>query len=251
MNRDALMNERDVQNEILDLNTTSTKKGGESWQLNILTLPEAFEMEQLTNATLRTCRFGFSSLLLIGSLTIGSGLGFSQDKKKPEPETIRATAMGTGSQMGQYVNVTLTIYDYSTPEDKQTLLKAFQQGQTQGLANALNKMKAVGRCEMEGTMGYDVSFIRAIQTPTGRQIRFLTNRPLKNMEVITDSQSQAYDLTAGEINLNTADKKKSTGFIYPAAQLVIDKQGEFQFVLNQNAWNLISILDFKGTPGVN
>ena len=39
MNRDALMNERDVQNEILDLNTTSTKKGSESWQLNILTLP--------------------------------------------------------------------------------------------------------------------------------------------------------------------------------------------------------------------
>lgn len=96
---------------------------------------------------------------------------------------------------------------------------------------------------MAGTLGYDVGFIRAISTPIGRQIRFLTNRQIRNAEIIADTQSQSFDLTAGEINLNDADKK-STGFIYPAAQLVIDKQGEFQFVLNQNAWSLIDILRF-------
>ena len=207
-------------------------------------------MTPFRDMTLGTFGLRFSGLLLISLLTLSSSFGFAKDKK-PQAETIRATAMGTGDQMGQDNNVRLTIFAYSTPQDKQTLLDAFQQGQTQGLANALNKMKAVGHCDMAGTMGYDVSFIIAIQTPTGRQIRFLTNRPLKNLGNITDSSTQAYDLTAGEINLNATDKKKSTGFIYPAAMLVIDKQGEFQFVLNQNKWNLIDIVDYPGTPNVN
>jgi hypothetical protein len=185
---------------------------------------------------------GFGNVVLIGLLTAASIFGFAADKDKTE--TIRAVAMGTGTQMGQNANVRLAIFSYSTPEDKQTLLQAFQQGQSQGLAVALSKMKAVGHCDMAGTMGYDVAFIRSIDTPTGRQIRFITNRQLRNAEVATNSTTQAYNLTAGEINIDN-DKKKSNGFIYPAAQLIIDKQGEFQFVLNQNSWNLINIMAYK------
>jgi hypothetical protein len=39
--------------------------------------------------------------------------------------------------------------------------------------------------------------------------------------------------------------------LYPACQLEIDKQGQLQFALNQNAWNLLDVIDWKGTPGVN
>jgi hypothetical protein len=209
------------------------------------------EMPQVTRTILKAYRLEFGSVLPIALLVISSSLGFSADKPKPAAETIRATAMGTGSQMGQNSSVTLIINDYSTLDDRQNLIQAFQKGQDRGLVNALNKMKAVGHFEMGGSMGYDVSYIRSTPTPTGQQIRFITNRQIGNGEIITDSQSQNFDLTAGEINLNTAHKNKSTGFIYPAAQLVIDKQGEFQFRLNQNSWNLIDILDFKGTPGVN
>jgi hypothetical protein len=187
-------------------------------------------------------RIQFGSLLLISILTLGTSLGLAADDKGTE--TVRATAMGTGSQIGNYVNVRLDIFHYSTDEDRQTLVEAFQKGQSQGLADALSKMKAVGHYDMTGTMGYDVSFIRSIDTPTGRQIRFITNRKLRSGEAAAGSGSGAYDLTAGEINLEN-DKKKNNGFVYPAAQLVIDKQGELQFVLNQNSWNLINIEDFK------
>jgi hypothetical protein len=93
--------------------------------------------------------------------------------------------------------------------------------------------------------------MRLIQTPTGRKIRFVTNRQLRFGEVWTDSQSQAFNLTAGEIDLNDQDKNKSSGVLYPAAQLVIDKQGQLQIDLNQNAWKLVDVLDWKGTSGVN
>jgi hypothetical protein len=159
--------------------------------------------------------------------------------------------MGTGTQLGQVIGVTLDIYDFSTPEDKQILLQAFEKGQNQGLVNALSKMKAVGHCSITGTLGYDVSYVRMTTTPTGRKIVFVTNRQISFGEAFTDSQSQNFNLTAGEFELNDTDKNKSTGFVYPAAQLVIDKQGQLQFDLAQNLWKLVDVLDWKGTPGVN
>lgn len=45
-------------------------------------------------------------------------------------------------------------------------MDASQKGQNQGPVNALIKMKAVGRIQIPGTLGYDVSFIRLIPTPS-------------------------------------------------------------------------------------
>jgi hypothetical protein len=39
--------------------------------------------------------------------------------------------------------------------------------------------------------------------------------------------------------------------LYPECQLVIDQQGQLQIQLAQNGWNLVDVLDWKGTPGVN
>ena len=183
-----------------------------------------------------------------GLLIAASTLAFSRG---PKPETIEASAMGTGTQMGQSIGVTLDIYDFSTPEDRQILLDAFAKGQNQGLVNALSKMKAVGHCSITGTLGYDVSYIRMTNTPTGRKIVFVTNRQIKFGEAFFDTQSQSFNLTAGEFDLDDSDKNKSTGVIYPAAQLTVDQQGQLHFDLTQNPWRLVDVLDWKGTPGVN
>jgi len=166
-------------------------------------------------------------------------------------ETIDATAMGTSTQMGSQFSITLNIYDYSAPADKQILVQAFEKGKDQGLVNALSKMKAAGHIEVTGTLGYDCSYIQMIPTPTGRKIRFVTNRLLRFGEVYWDTRSTAYNLTAGEFDLNDTDKSKSTGVLYPAAELVIDKQGELQMNLIGNPYNLVDVIDWKGTPGVN
>jgi hypothetical protein len=169
--------------------------------------------------------------------------GFARDKY----ETIDATAYGTSTQLGRNVGITVIIYEFSTPETRQALVEAFQKGQNQGLVNALEKMPAVGRIQIPGTLGYDLSFIRLIPTPTGRTIRFVTNRKITFGEAYTDSQSQSFDLTAGEFQLNDQDKSKSTGVLYPACQFTINKDGELQIELNQNAWRLSNFIDWKGT----
>jgi hypothetical protein len=185
--------------------------------------------------------------LVVGLMVVLSLLAFAREKN----ETIEATAYGTGTQMGQNIGISLEIYEFSTPADRQLLADAFNKGQNQGLVNALTKMKAVGHISITGTLGYDVSFVRMIQTPTGRKIRFITNRNITFGEAWTDSQSQAFNVTAGEFDLNDQEKSKSSGTLYPAAQIVIDKTGEPSFDLNQNPWRLSGVIDWKGTPGVN
>ncbi len=107
-------------------------------------------------------------------------------------------------------------------------------------------MKPAGRIAITGTLGYDLAYIRLIKTPTGRTIRFATNRLIRFAEAYYNTQSQSFDLTAGEFNLNDADNKKSGGVLYPASQLIINKQGELQFELRQNPWNLVNIIDWNG-----
>ena len=188
-------------------------------------------------------RLTIPSMLVLGLMLAGSIPGYARDKN----ETIDATAFGTSTQMGRIVNITLIIYDFSTSADRDVLVEAFQKGQNKGLVTALQKMKAVGRISITGTLGYDVSFIRLIETPTGRKIRFVTNRKIAFGEAWTDSQTMSYDLTMGEFDLNDTDKSKSTGVLYPAAQLTINKDGELQIELNQNPWRLSGIIDWKGT----
>jgi hypothetical protein len=194
----------------------------------------------------QSLRFVANSIVLL-SLVAAGRPGFARDKY----ETIDAQAYGTGTQLGQNIGVTLNIYEFSTPADKQILVQSFQTGQNKGLANALQKMKAVGHLEITGTLGNDCSYIRMTQTPTGRKIVFATTRQIRMAEAWTDSNSMSYDLTAGVLELNDQDKSKSTGALYPAAQLTLDKEGELQLDLLQNPWRLSSLLDWKGTAGVN
>jgi hypothetical protein len=153
--------------------------------------------------------------------------------------------------MGQNIGVTLNIYEFSTPADRVTLVQAFEKGQNQGLVNALQKMRAVGHIEITGTLGYDCAYIKMTPTPTGRKIVFVTNRQIRFGEAYFDTQSQSFNLTAGVFELNTQDKSKSTGLLYPAAQLILDKEGQLQLDLNQNPWRLSDVLDWAGTSGVN
>jgi hypothetical protein len=178
------------------------------------------------------------SIAVAAVLAMTAVLGLARSKN----ETIDAQAYGTSTQMGKNFTVRLIIYEYSTPADRQILVESFQKGQNNGLANALEKMKAVGRITMPGTLGFDVSYIHQIKTPTGRTIRFVTNRKIAFGEAYWDTQSQSFNLTAGEIRINDQDKNKSDGVLYPASQLTINKDGDPQWDLRMNPWKLNNII---------
>ncbi len=197
-------------------------------------------MEDKVNIVSRQLKAGIAVAAILAMTTVP---GFAREKY----ETIDAQAYGTSTQMGQTLTVRLIIYEYSTADDRQILVDSFQKGQNNGLANALEKMKAVGRISMPGTLGFDVSYIREIKTPTGRSIRFITNRKIAFGEAYYSTQSQSFNLTAGEININDQDKGKSGGVLFPATQLTINKDGEPQWDLRMNSWKLNNIIVWPGS----
>jgi hypothetical protein len=210
-----------------------------------------YTMTQPRNSQFKIQKIGYGSLLIaVLLLAAAVTLALSADDGKVKVGTIDATAMGTSTQLGQTVNVKVNIYQFSTEEDRAILVEAYKKGQNQGLVNALTKMKADGHIAITGTIGYDLSFIRLIPTPTGRKIRFVTNRLLRFGEAYYSTQSKEYNLTAGEIEINDSDKDKSSGVLYPAAQLVINKEGQLEIQLRKNPWKLVNIIDWNkaGTP---
>ena len=207
-------------------------------------------MTQPRNSQFKIQKICYGSLSIAVLLLTAVSLALSADDGKVKVGTIDATAMGTSTQLGQTISVKINIYQFSTEEDRAILVEAYTKGQNQGLVNALTKMKADGHIAITGTIGYDLSFIRLIPTPTGRKIRFVTNRLLRFGEAYYSTQSKEYNLTAGEIEINDSDKNKSSGVLYPAAQLVINKEGQLEFQLRKNPWKLVNIIDWNkaGTP---
>lgn len=194
------------------------------------------------------CKSAYGILLLATLLLTAVTPLNSQEERKIE--TIDATAMGTSTQLGNTVSVKVIISQFSTEEDRAVLVDAFKKGQNQGLVDALSKMKSVGRIAITGTVGTDLAYIRLIRTDTGRNIRFVTNRRIQFGEAYHNTRSTAYDLTAGEFNLSDSDKTKSSGVLYPASQLIINKDGQLEFQLRKNHWNLVNIIDWNqaGSP---
>jgi hypothetical protein len=178
------------------------------------------------------------SIATAAILAMSAVSGFARDKY----ETIDAQARGTSTQLGKNFTVRLVVYEYSTPEDRKILVESFQHGQNDGLVNALEKMESVGRITMPGTLGFDVSYIHQVKTPTGRSIRFITNRKIAFGESYWSTQSKSFNLTAGEIRINDQDKNKSDGVLFPATQLTINKDGEPQWDLRMNPWKLNNII---------
>jgi hypothetical protein len=106
-------------------------------------------------------------------------------------------------------------------------------------------MKSAGRIQVPGTVGYSLAYVVAVPTPTGRKVRFVTNRKLAFKEVSRNTRSRAFDLTAGEIDINEQDSKQSSGTLFPATQLTVNSDGALQWELNQNPWELTNIIDWN------
>jgi len=158
---------------------------------------------------------------------------------------ISATAMGTSTQMGRIVNVDFHIYEFSTAEDQKILLEAFQADGSEGLSNALDKMKSKGRIAITGTIGYDVNYIREFKMPDGSvKIRFVTDRPIRFAEAWSSARTMDYEICMGEIIISK-QKGKSTGTLMPRSKVKLNKSGELEIETYQNPWNLVNIRTYR------
>lgn len=179
---------------------------------------------------------GLAAVVLL--LLAGAG---APAQEKAGRLTIQATARGTGTEFGRIVSVNIIIESYSSPEEQQLLMEAFNKGGNEGLVSAVEKMPERGRIAITGTVGYNVNYVRVFQTPTGRRIRMVTDRPMRFGELYRGDRSTEYSLSAVEIELNDTGGEH-TGTLLPVCKLYMSKEGELTIEAYRNPWKLINIM---------
>ena len=187
-------------------------------------------------------RFSLAKAVVLGILLLCGFRSAAQDEHALH-EVYQAQATGQNTQAGQTFNVTVHIDEYSTPEELQILVDAFNSAGSKGLYNALDKMSARGHIAITGTLGYDIKFARKIPMEEGFRLIVVTNRPVSFREAWNSGRSLNYNLSYLEMTLNK-ETGKGTGTLIPAALFKIDKKsGEVTVEAFRDPWTLSNIED--------
>lgn len=158
-------------------------------------------------------------------------------------ETIQAQAWGQDRMAGRSFNMTVIIQSYSTPQDQKTLIDAFNQGGHDALVRALQKMPSKGRVSMTGTLGTNIAYVRSFPTETGRKIRVFTDRPIEFREAYQGTRSKQYDVTVVELNIDSANAKKSSGGLIIGARVRMNKSGQVEIESYGSPWRLSNVME--------
>jgi len=159
-------------------------------------------------------------LALCLSICCSAGTAFtgSRTTAKSRIERFSATlSIVSGPGAGTVRPITIYISDYSTEAEANTLAGAFADGGSKRLFRALTKLKTKGRIAPSGSVGYQIRFIRSIDTPNGRKITMLTDRPIGFLEAYYGTRSKDYQY--GLVELNLDDNGKGEGSLIYAAKV--------------------------------
>ena len=165
--------------------------------------------------------------------------------KAQERMTIQATAMGTSTQTGKIYDVNIYIENFSTTEDRNSLINAFKKSGQDGMVNVLEDMKPKGRIRFSsGGVGNDIKYIMELPSDKGRRLRLVTDRTLAFAELYQGTRSRDY--TVGAIELELTPDGKGTGTVLPACKLTVNKKKQqVEIETYQNPWKLTNFIISK------
>jgi hypothetical protein len=170
-------------------------------------------------------------------------VGMSGTAQAQKSMTIQATAMGTSTQMGKMYSVNIYIQQYSTPEERQLLIKAFKNKGQDGLIDVLQDLKPKGRVRFaSGGVGNDVKYIMELPPDKGiRKLRLVTDRNLAFGELYHGTRSREHSV--GAIELLLTPDGKGSGTVLPACRLTVDKKKQqVEIETYQNPWKLTNFM---------
>jgi hypothetical protein len=188
-----------------------------------------------------TNRF-FRNALVVSLFLLLAGIGTAVHAQDQGRMVIEANAMGTSTQLGKMVNIVIHIDQYSTQEDRKTLIAAFDRNGQDGLVRALQGMKEKGRIRTPYGVGNDIKYIIELPPDKGRRhIRLITDRTIAFAEAYAGTRSMEYSVGAVDLFL-TPDGKGSEGRALPACKLKVNKKKkQLEIETYQNPWKLTNI----------
>jgi hypothetical protein len=163
---------------------------------------------------------------------LGVSIAPAQSGSKPKKEKFGALAYlpsGAGRAMvgaGATGNVDLFVNSYTSDEQAKTLAALLVQAGPDALLKALEKAKSIGKVTLTGRVGfYDLKLIRSHQTPEGRRIYAVGDRPVGFLEAYAQNRSMDYPFGILQLDLKRKENGKEEGegaLIYSAKIKVLD-----------------------------
>jgi hypothetical protein len=172
----------------------------------------------------------FATLLTVLALSVN---GFAQAPPSVKenlglPAQYAATAFGqSGSISGKSFGLTVFVTDLTDDATVQALISTLKVKGQDGLVDALNKAKEIGRVSPTGSVGTGFKFARIRQTKDGGQhIVLATDRPISFPELYNGTRSGDYKI--GIIVLDVDKDGKGTGSFAPLCKVKFNKQGQLE-----------------------
>ena len=151
-------------------------------------------------------------------------------EQKPKSEKFGALAYmphGAGPAMvgsGARVNVDLYVRQYTSDEEARSLAGALLERGSEALLSRLEKAKSIGKITLTGRVGfYDLKLIRSHQTPEGRRIYAVGDRPVGFLEAYVNNRSRDYPFGILQLELkrNEKGREEGTGALLYAAKIKV------------------------------
>jgi hypothetical protein len=170
----------------------------------------------------RTSSTPFRAALLTLALALSASAVFAQ----PHGEQIMANLVDPaghfGHRAGSTAPVIIHLDRYSSDAEVQTLAGILSGKGPDALREALWNQE-VGYLRVGGGLGYPIAAARSRETPTGRVIRMMIDRPISQREVLNSTFSSDYPFSYIEINLDSSGKGE--GQFFAAAKVSLKKDG--------------------------
>jgi hypothetical protein len=171
----------------------------------------------------RTLSTPWRTALLTLALTLSASAAvFAQ----PHGEQIMANLVDPaghfGHRAGSTAPVMIHLDHYSSDADVQRLSGILANQGPDALRDALWDQE-VGYIRVGGGLGYPIAAARSRETPTGRVIRLMIDRPISPREVLNNTFSSDYPFSYVEINLDRSGK--GDGQFFAAAKVSLKKDG--------------------------
>lgn len=136
-------------------------------------------------------------------------------KERFQGTIVNQGGMGSRAFLAGFFTVEIDLY--TSDQETLALALALQNGKQKGLLDKIWKMKQIGFLKVGGSMGFPLFVARSKETPGGRLIRCITNRPIAPSELNMGARSLEYAF--GYIEMFVPTEGKGNGTIIRAASL--------------------------------
>ena len=163
-------------------------------------------------------------LVLLLALLLGFGAiawTLAGEDEKATQETFRARVVNVGGNLPTGTGLMwMTVESWSTDQEREALLRGLQAGGTDGLVKAMREMDK-GYVRFQETLRWKVNHAVSFDTPEGRKVRLVTERPILFVETRGSLRTEDYPVGVVEFLL-PADGKPGSGVLIPAARVTIN-----------------------------